>query len=111
MKYRNTGKKWITLNTGEKIEVHWNGREKRREATGVGFLIRIDESIAISDPDIEDPRYMSVDLKIFGFSLRVINVCSPTEDASANEKYVCYIEIKKARVKRQKKQKLIVWEI
>ena len=78
VKYLNTGNKIITLNTGEKFEFHWSGHKKRRKA-GVGFLIRVDENIEISDPDIQDPRFMSMDLKIYGFNLRVINVYSPTE--------------------------------
>ena len=51
---------------------------------------------------------MSMDLKIFGFNLRVINVYAPTESGSSNEKDVFYRSIKKACVKRQKNQKLIV---
>ena len=41
VKYRNSGKKLIRLDSGEEFEFHWCGRQKRREA-GVGFLIKVD---------------------------------------------------------------------
>ena len=44
LKYRNTGKQLITVDSGEKYEFHWCGMRKRREA-GVGMLINIDKEI------------------------------------------------------------------
>ena len=38
VKYRNSGKKLIKLDSGKKYEFHWSGMKKRREA-GVGMLI------------------------------------------------------------------------
>ena len=39
VRYRNTGKKLITLNTGEKYVFIWCGQKKRRDPA-VGILIR-----------------------------------------------------------------------
>ena len=108
VKYRNSGKKLIRLDSGEEFEFHWCGRQKRREA-GVGFLIKVDPRIMISDPDTQDARYMSMDLKIYGFNLRVINVYSPTEsNGSDNQKDLFYRSINKVCKKREKHQKVIV---
>ena len=63
VKYRNSGKKLINLDTGEKFEFHWCGMKKRREA-GVGILIQVDQNIVIKDPDVQTPRLMGIDLKI-----------------------------------------------
>ena len=108
MKYLNNNKKVITLDTGEKFEFHWCGRKKRREA-GVGILIKVDAQIEVSDPDIQDPRVMTMNLKIYGFNLRIVNVYSPTEvGGTANEKDNFYRMINKACKRTEKHQKLIV---
>ena len=78
VKYLNNNSKVITLDTGEKFEFHWCGRKKRREA-GVGILIKVDSQIEISDPDIQDARVMAMNIRIYGFSLRILNVYSPTD--------------------------------
>ena len=108
VKYLNNDKKIITLDTGEKFEFHWCGRKKRREA-GVGILIKVDAQIEVSDPDIQDPRVMTMNLKIYGFNLRIVNVYSPTEvGGTANEKDNFYRMINKACKRTEKHQKLIV---
>ena len=74
VKYRNSGHKVIKLDTGDEYEFHWCGAKKRREA-GVGILIKIDKQIEVQNPDYEDPRIMAINLKIYGFCLRVVNAC------------------------------------
>ena len=59
VKYRNSGKILIGLDTGEKFEFHWCSMKKRREA-GVGILIRVDQNIVIKDPDVQTPRLMGL---------------------------------------------------
>ena len=78
VKYRNTGSKLIALDTGESYEFHWCGKKRRREA-GVGIIIRIHSDIVINSPDVNDPNIISVNLRIHGFNIRVINGYSPTE--------------------------------
>lgn len=108
VKYLNSGSKIITLDTGEKFEFHWCGRKKRRDA-GVGMLIKIDPQIEISDPDTQDPRVMTMNLKIYGFNLRIVNVYSPTDvGGSTSEKDNFYRMINKACSKIEKNQKIIV---
>ena len=80
-----------------------------RMTAGFGSLIKVDPRIEISDPDIQDARFMSMDLKIYGFNLRVINVYSPTEcDGSDNQKDMFYRSINEVCHKREKHQKVIV---
>lgn len=107
IKYRNSGRKLIQLDNGEKYEFLWCGTKKRRTA-GVGIIIRVDKEIEIKDPDICDPRLMAIDLKIFGFNLRIINAYAPTEISSDSLKDNFYRILRKASVKREKHQKIII---
>ena len=108
VKYLNSGKKLIELDNGEKFEFHWCGKKKRREA-GVGFLIKVDSNIVIKDPDIQDPRIMTIDLIVYGFNIRVINAYAPTNsDGNQIKKDIFYRQLRKACEKREKHQKIIV---
>jgi exonuclease III len=108
VRYRNTGNKLIKLDTGEAFEFHWCGQKRRREA-GVGILVRIHPEIEISNPDINNPRVMAINIKIHGFNLRVINGYAPTNcDGSENQKQTFYRLLKEACTKNQKHQKLII---
>jgi len=108
VRYLNTGNQSITLNTGEKYEFMWCGMKKRREA-GVGILIRIDPEISISEPDVINPRVMAVNIKIFGFNIRVVNCYSPTNvDGSHLQKYEFYRTLHKAFLKTEKHQKVVI---
>ena len=108
LKYRNTGKQLITLDSGEKYEFHWCGMRKRREA-GVGMLIKIDKEIVVKDPDLEDPLIIAIDMKVYGFNVRVVNVYAPTESGGSElQKDSFYKSLKKACVKNEKHQKLLV---
>ena len=77
VRYRNTGKQRIRLDSGEEYDFLWCGMKKRRDA-GVEFLIKIDATITATDPDICDPRIMAINMKIAGFRVRIINGYSPT---------------------------------
>jgi len=108
VKYLNCGKKLIRLDTGENFEFHWCGKKKRREA-GVGILIRVDPNICIKENDIQDPRIMAMDLKLYGFNIRLVNAYAPTNsDGTENQKDLFYRQLKKACEKQEKHQKLIV---
>ena len=99
LKYRNTGKQLITLDSGGKYEFHWCGTKKRREG-GVGMLIKIDKEIVVKDPDLEDPRMIAIDMKVYGFIVRVVNVYAPTESGGSElQKNSFYQSLKKACVK------------
>ena len=108
VKYRNTGKKRIKLDTGENFEFHWCGMKKRREA-GVGILIRVDDNIIIKDADVQDPRIIAFDIKIYSFNIRLVNAYAPTETGgSESSKGTFYSILQKACQKNEKHQKLIV---
>lgn len=108
VRWRGIGSKIIELDTGDKFEFHWSGYKRKREA-GVGILIRINKNIEINTPDYNEPRVMGIDLKVYGFNLRIINVYSPTECAGTEEqKRKFYSDIKKASKTNNKNQKLIV---
>ena len=108
VRWRGVGAKIIQLDTGETFEFHWSGYKKKRQA-GVGILIRTHKDIEISSPEITDPRIMSIDVKIHGFNIKIVNGYAPTEaDGTDQQKLLFYSTLNKALVKTQKKQKLIV---
>ena len=77
VRHRNTGKKIIRLNNGNQYVFLWSGMKKRRDA-GVGFLIKVDSKIEYSDPEINSPRVIAINMNIHGFKVRVVNAYSPT---------------------------------
>ena len=82
--------------------------KKRREA-GVGFLIKVDPNINIKETNILDPRMMALNLKIYGFNIRIVNVYAPTEsDSNDSKKDSFYRLLKKVCIKTEKHEKLIV---
>ena len=108
VKYRNSGHKVIKLDTGDEYEFHWCGAKKRREA-GVGILIKVDKRIEVQNPDYEDPRIMAINLKIYGFCLRVVNAYAPTETGgSKSEKDTFYRNLSKACNIKERNRKLLV---
>ena len=97
------------MNSGEQDEFHWCGRKKLREA-GVGIIVKVDKQIEVVDPDFQDPRIIAMNLKVYGFNLRIVNVYAPTDSGgSQNEKDVFYIESSTKHAKVQNNwQKLLV---
>ena len=86
----------------------WCGMKKRREA-GVGLMIKVDPDITVSEPDISEPRVMAVNIKVFGFNVRVINCYSPTNvDGSPLQKDDFYRTVRKAINKKEKHQKVLI---
>ena len=82
--------------------------KKRREA-GVGLIVKVDPEITVSEPDVSEPRVMAVNIKVFGFNLRVITCSSPTNiDGSPMQKDNFYRTVRKAINKKEKHQKIIV---
>ena len=79
----------------------WCGMKKRRE-DGVGMMIKLDPEITVCEPDVCDPRVMAVNIKLFGFSIRVITCYSPTEsDGSPLQKDEFYRTLRKAINKKR----------
>ena len=108
VRYRNSGRKSICLDSGEKYEFLWCGKKKRRDA-GVGLIIKVDKEIIVNDPDISDPRLMAINLKIYGFNIRLINAYSPTNiDGSIQQKDDFYRNLRKATCKKEKHEKIII---
>ena len=108
VRWRDSNSKLIQLDTGEAFEFHWSGYKRKREA-GVGIIIRVHPDIEINTPDICEPRVMAMNLKIYGFSLRIVNVYSPTEaNGTENQKQLFYTSLNKATVKTEKHQKILV---
>ena len=106
VRYRNIGDKIIALNTGEKFRFMWCGMKKRREA-GVGLMVKVDPEITVSEPDVSEPRVMAVNIKLFGFNLRVITCYSPTNiDGSPMQKDNFYRTVRKAITKKKNTKKL-----
>ena len=89
VRWRDVGSKIIRLDTGEEFEFHWSGYKKKRQA-GVGILVRIHNDIEISSPDFTDPRVMAMDVKIYGFNVRIVNGYAPTEADGATKAYVLF---------------------
>ena len=58
--------------------------KKRREA-GVGFFIRVDPNIIIKETDILNPRLIAINLKIYGFNTRVVNVYYEVESSDTKK--------------------------
>ena len=78
--------------------------EKEAEA-GVGMLIKIDKEIVVKNPDLEDPRIIAIDMKVYGFNVRVVNVYAPTESGGSElQKDSFFQSLKKACVKNEKHQ-------
>ena len=108
VRYRNSGSKVITLNTGESYVFFWGGPKKRRDG-GVGILIKQCRDIIIEDPDIQEPRIMAMNVIIKGFRIRIVIIYSHTNcDGSDSQKDILYRSLKKACVKHHKHQKIIV---
>ena len=107
VKYRNSGKKLIELDSGEKFEFHWSGMKKRREV-GVGILFKCDENILLSKPDVTEPRIIAFNMKIYGFNVRLVNAYAPTECGSDFQKDLFYRMLRKSCIKTEKHQKLIL---
>ena len=108
VKYRNSGKKIIELNTGQKFNFFWCGQKKRR-AAGVGLIIKSERGITTSQPDYQDSRIMGINLNIHGFKIRLVIGYSPTNiSGSDSAKDEFYRTMKKVCNNRPKNHKLIV---
>ena len=109
VRYRNTGSRVIRLDTGEEYNFFWSGNKKRHDA-GVEILIQKEKIIIIEKPDFSTPRFLAINLKIFGFNVRVINAYSPTNiDGSPQAKDEFYRMLRKASVTMTKHQTYHYW--
>ena len=86
VRYRNNGTRRISLDTGEEYDFIWSGPKRRRDA-GVAILTKVDKDIITSEPDIQDPRVIAMNITVQGFKLRIVNVYSPTNtDGTISQK-------------------------
>lgn len=108
VRHRNTGKKIIELNNGERYVFLWCGKKKRRDA-GVGILIKRERGLAFSEPDFTDPRVMSLNMNIHGFKIRLVIGYSPTNISDSESlKDEFYRNLRKSIELCPKHHKLIV---
>ena len=108
VRHRKTGKKLITLDSGVQYSFLWCGQKKRRDA-GVGILIKSERAITFSDPDVNDPRVMALNINVHGFKTRVVIGYSPTNtNESETLKDEFYRNMKKACDLCLKHHKLII---
>ena len=71
--------------------------------------IRKSKEITFDDPDVLDPRLMAMNMQVNGFSIRLVNVYSPTNsNGSDSQKDAFYRMIKKACQKSLRHQKLVL---
>ena len=108
VRHLNTDRKTIRLANGNEYVFIWSGLKRRRDA-GVGFLIRVDKSVVISEAEVCTHRIIAINIDIYGFKVRVVNAYSPTNvDGSINQKEEFYRTLRKACSTKGKHQKLIV---
>ena len=108
VRYRNSGKRRIGVDSGAEYDFIWSGPKRRRDA-GVGFLVKVDKHIAASEPDTQDPRIISMNINVHGFKIRLVNVYSPTNtDGTPAQKDEFYRKIRKACISTEKNRKVIV---
>ena len=80
--------------------IPFSGGVKESRNTGVGILIKKTRDITFEEPDIRDPCVLAMNIQVKGFSIRLVNVYSPTNcDGSESQKDAFYRLVKKASVK------------
>lgn len=107
VRYRNSGSKTIRLSSGDIYTFYWCGMKKRREY-GVGILIKEDDKVKFTEPDVNDPRIIALNIEINGFKIRLVNAYAPTETASDSQKDTFYRALIKACATRTIHQKLMI---
>ena len=108
VRWRDIDSKVIQLDTGEAYEFHWSGYKKKREA-GVAILIRVHPNIEINTSDVNEPRVIAINIKIYGFKLTVVNGYAPAvANCTENQKHIIYTALNKATTKTEKHHKLVV---
>ena len=81
---------------------------KIRRDFGAGILIKDDENIIVSEPDVKEPRLMAMNIEVRGFKIRLVNAYAPTEEANENQKDIFYRDLKKECQTKVKNYKLFV---
>ena len=108
VRYRNRGKRRITVASGAEYDFIWSGPKRRRDA-GVGFLVKVDQDIVASEPDMESSRLIAMNIIVHGFKIRLVNAYSPTNtDGSIGQKDEFYRKLRKACIPTAKNHKLVV---
>ena len=72
------------------------------------MIICVGKEIEFNDPDVEEPRLMAMKIKVGGFNIRLVNAYSPTETGCESAKHNFYRSLRKAAVKHEKHQKMII---
>ena len=108
VRYRNSNKVRIGIDSGAEYDFIWSGPKRKRDA-GVGFLVKVDRNITASEPDTQDPRIIAMNVSVYGFKIRLVNAYSPTNtDGTTFQKDDFYRKIRKACISTEKHHKLVV---
>ena len=109
VRYRNHRKKVITLNTGESFAFFWYEQKKRCNA-GMGISVKQCKDITFDEAGVLHPRMMVLNMKTKKLNIRVVNVHSHTNrgDGLDNQKDIFYRSLRKACIKKDKHQKILV---
>ena len=107
VRYRKSGSKTIRLSSGDIYSFYWCGMKKRREY-GVGILIKEDDKVKFTEPDVNDPRIIALNIEVNGFKIRLVNAYAPTETASDSQKNTFYRALIKGCAARTIHKKLII---
>lgn len=105
----NQGSATVTCQRNEsfnKYEIHWSGNSLKRHH-GVGFIIKIDPNIEVTQVNHVNDRIIVLHIKIYGCLLRVINCYAPTEDSTDSKKASFYSVLHKQFSNIPKEQKII----
>ena len=82
---------------------------KKRKIRSIFIFRRTPYDIEINIPGINEPRIMAMNIKIFGFKLRIVNVYAPTDvNGTETQKQLFYAALNKATMKTEKHHKIIV---
>ncbi|XP_066928505.1 uncharacterized protein [Clytia hemisphaerica] len=76
-----------------KYEIYWKGHISKR-IHGVGIAVKIDPGIDIKDIKYISARIISMDVIVYGCSLKIVNAYAPTEGDSESMKNTFYRQLK-----------------
>lgn len=100
------GHEVVELDNGEEYHVIWSGYKAKKQA-GAASVIKKDPNIHIEDIAFVSSRIVSADVKLHGYSLKLISCYSPTECATDSQKSLFYTDLNKATQSDSRKRKLI----
>ena len=93
---RRTGKDSLIV---DGYVIHWSGMARKAER-GVGIAVKNDDTIQIDQVTCIDERIMHADIRIEGFSVKVVSAYGPTEAGKEWEKSKFWANLSKIEVKK-----------